>query len=66
MDCNWHKTINNMPGCPAFFGRTNVSKAGRHLQSAQKTRASTEAGSQFQVYSAWSPQALTVSSTPNP
>lgn len=66
MDCNQHKTIENMSDCPAFFGRSNVSKAGRHLQSAHKTRASTEAGSQFQVYSAWCPQALTVPSTPNP
>jgi len=66
MDCNRHKTINKMSGCPAFYRITNVSKAGRYLQNAQETLVSAEAGSQFQVYSASGPQALTVSSTPSP
>lgn len=51
MDCNLHKTI-NISSCPAFYRRKNVSKAGRYLQNAQETRVATEAGSQFQVYSA--------------
>jgi hypothetical protein len=55
-----------MSDSSVLFRRTNVSKAGRCLQNAQEARVSTEAGSQFQVHSAWSPQALSVSSTPNP
>lgn len=35
-----------------FLQNKNVSKAGSYLQNAQETRVSTEAGSQFQVYSA--------------